>query len=148
MAQLSEMDSNKVFVLQRDVANPRPDRRTTDWNRLPVWEKGSRICCHTTSSGGVLLHRSGGYSHMGIRSHEGKAFNALVDAMFQVLPTAAEHLAFRHFGNGSLLLDDMLEQGLLTYGHLTASMDRVEARWEAEAKAAEEAAASKEGVQG
>lgn len=30
-----------VYILTEDVQNPKPDRRSKDWDKLPVWKKGT-----------------------------------------------------------------------------------------------------------
>ncbi|WNM70246.1 hypothetical protein [Myxococcus phage Mx1] len=47
-----------TYVLNKDVANPKPDRRLKyDWRRAAVWEKGQRFQVNTDSfdASGILI---------------------------------------------------------------------------------------------
>jgi hypothetical protein len=99
-----------------DIKNPRPDRRSRDWDKLPVIPAGSRFIVHEESIRSAE-HR---YAWVGRKSDLGKLIEANSD---QVGAQSVKELKAIHNcdWSGDEVLRVLLKLGKIDGGHFAAA---------------------------
>ena len=61
-------DTNVIYVLRVDVVNPKPDRRSRDFDNQPIWFKGTHF---TIDRGNTITYRPREGDHATCRTNYG-----------------------------------------------------------------------------
>lgn len=120
-----------MYVISKNVKNPKPDRRHADRNfeKKEIWEKGMRVCVMEDYEfvGNFKIFHLSGWAHNGVigrrgGSHNHPGFEALVDALTPVEWTSEEWVRSR-INNGNYILERLLDSKKITKEDISLILD-------------------------
>ena len=144
-----------LYELAEDVSNPKPDRRSSDWDKQEVWQKGTRFLVRENKryiNDGVFRNSpqirkvTGRYYRSNIDPWDTEQWNALVGGF---KPCADEDVdtvwaeSDRHYDNHLHIMQRLVDMGKITLNDLREAIafeDPVEEEAKAEPHATMEVA--------
>lgn len=135
-----DVQHGKTYRLVRDVINPTPDRRSSDWRDQPVITAGTLIRGGRPWTGPGPAHPtiySGQYEHQDLISGESQRGD-LYDRIVAALEPVDDFRAFLHemsaiYGAGAAeLLEEIENTGAISRGHIREAAKAIYARDRAE----------------
>lgn len=124
-----------TYRLRQDVINPKPDRRSKQWDKLPVLEAGTlfavehRDYARLDGALTVLLRRQNKYGSISVHS-DPELFEAIAPHLAQVIEEPSDYLA-REWPSSCYpsiapdVLDDLVKNGHLTMEQFLQAVKRV-----------------------
>ncbi len=115
------------YVLTRDVKNPKPDRRSKDWNKLEMWPKGTQIYVRQTNvdtqiefieSRWPTLHSVDSYS---------ETYDGIAAALEPAKETYKRLLHRIHVRNTWWLLKRLVAMGKITFADIEQAANEEDA---------------------
>lgn len=134
------MYKKQLFVLTRDIPNPKPDRRTTrDWRGAETWKQGTMFVIETRTNDENTytwraLYQYGGYSSQSFHDHHD---NVKFGAIFSFLEEQKDDLnsilvSLDMEDHKKSLLHKLFETGVINKNQIEYATQALQKDWETE----------------